>query len=686
MTMWLELPGGVTGVWFPFLIDVALKGALVLLAAFALTPALRKTSASVRHHVWTLAFVAVLVLPVLAATLPSWQVRVAGWTSSRNLIATEALPTAAAVPADEILPLGDQASEAAGVTALRTSDVADVGRTPPGSIWEFVLFAWIAGAFLLLGRLMMGVVSAWWTSRVAVPIEDPGWLEIVAELKTRLGISGEIRVLRSSWVSTPMAWGILRPALLLPNQALSWPVDRRRAVLLHELAHVKRRDCLVHIVVHATRALHWMNPVAWIGARRIRTEREHACDDMVLRAGAVSADYAAFLLDVACHGGDRRLGWAAVAMARPSELEGRLLAILDPARERRALGRVGSLLACLFVAAMVLPLAAFQAAPTPTPDAGDLVGTTTSSPVPPAEDEPATAGLTTMPPPDVPAAPDVSPTLDRLGIRALDADAVVDMPVSAGEAQVQQVLQPSALCPDQPDAAIATFEDANLEAAVRAALSIGAQDDLTCGSVSGLTALEAERAGIESLLGIQNLTSLTELRLAGNSITDISAVNGLTSLTVLDLHDNAITDFSHVAGLTSLTSLRLEAGEQALIRAAGDGHADIVTLLLASGADVNSTDDTGETALMWASADGFADVVSLLLADGADANSASITGFTALMWAAGDGFADVVTLLLANGADVNSTNVVGGTALTYAAGDGFTNVVELLLANGAAVN
>ncbi len=290
MTMWLELLGGVTSAWFPLLMDVALKSAVVLLVAFAVTPALRKTSASVRHHVWTLAFVAVLVLPVLAATLPSWQVPVAEWTASRSVITTEALPTAAAVPADEILPLGDQASEAAGVTAVRTSDVADGVRTPLGSIWEFVLFAWIAGAFLLLGRLMIGVVSAWWTSRVAVPIEDPGWLEIVAELKTRLGIGGEIQVLRSPWVSTPMAWGILRPALLLPNEALSWPVDRRRAVVLHELAHVKRRDCLVHIVVHATRALHWMNPLDWIGARRIRTVREHVCDDMVLRAVALSAD------------------------------------------------------------------------------------------------------------------------------------------------------------------------------------------------------------------------------------------------------------------------------------------------------------------------------------------------------------------------------------------------------------
>ena len=126
---------------------------------------------------------------------------------------------------------------------------------------------------------------------------------------------------------------------------------------------------------------------------------------------------------------------------------------------------------------------------------------------------------------------------------------------SAGEAQARQVLQPSALCSDQPDAAIATFEDANLEARVRAALSVSPQQDLTCGLVSGLTRLEAERARIASLVGIQNLTSLTILDLEENSISDITALSGLTSLQGLDLEENSITDISPLSGLTSLRFL-----------------------------------------------------------------------------------------------------------------------------------
>ena len=117
------------------------------------------------------------------------------------------------------------------------------------------------------------------------------------------------------------------------------------------------------------------------------------------------------------------------------------------------------------------------------------------------------------------------------------------------------VLQPTELCSENPNTAIVTFEDANLEARVRSALSVSPQRDLTCGLVSGLAELVAQRAGITSLVGIQNLTSLTGLFLLENPISDISALSGLTSLTSLDLNNTSISDISALSGLTSLTGL-----------------------------------------------------------------------------------------------------------------------------------
>jgi len=143
-------------------------------------------------------------------------------------------------------------------------------------------------------------------------------------------------------------------------------------------------------------------------------------------------------------------------------------------------------------------------------------------------------------------------------------------------------LEPSEFCGDHSDAAVATFEDANLTAAIRAALSLGLQEQLTCGRVSELTQLDARWSEITSLVGIQNLMSLTLLRLGSNfSISDIGALSGLTSLTELDLTSNSITDIDALSALTSLTTLGLDGNSVSDIGALS-GLTSLTFLLLAS--------------------------------------------------------------------------------------------------------
>ena len=123
------------------------------------------------------------------------------------------------------------------------------------------------------------------------------------------------------------------------------------------------------------------------------------------------------------------------------------------------------------------------------------------------------------------------------------------LPLGCGD-PTGPALQPSESCNDQPANTVVTFEDANLEVAVREALFISAQDDLTCGLLSGVTTLTVvpeeffSGGRIRNLAGIQNLTNLRSLHLGANSITDINALSGLTRLTSLDLQQNSITDIS----------------------------------------------------------------------------------------------------------------------------------------------
>jgi TonB family protein len=152
-----------------------------------------------------------------------------------------------------------------------------------------------------------------------------------------------VRILLGDPQVAPMTWGVLRHTILLPAAASGWSADRRRVVLAHELAHVKRADGLVQAFVHLVCAFHWFNPLVWYGAHRVRIEREKACDDHVLRLGAGAEDYADHLVQIV-RGlrGYRVASYAALSMAQPSQLETRLVSILDSQTRRSGLSKPGA--------------------------------------------------------------------------------------------------------------------------------------------------------------------------------------------------------------------------------------------------------------------------------------------------------------------------------------------------------
>ena len=160
-----------------------------------------------------------------------------------------------------------------------------------------------------------------------------------------LGISHPVPVLVSCSGSMPMTFCPFRPAsAFMPPEAARWSEDRRRVVLLHELAHVRRGDAATHLLARTALTLNWWNPLAWSAWREFLKERERATDDLVLNAGARASDYAGHLLEVArTMQSAPATAWAAVAMARRSQLEGRLLAILDSGVKRHAPGRMAAL-------------------------------------------------------------------------------------------------------------------------------------------------------------------------------------------------------------------------------------------------------------------------------------------------------------------------------------------------------
>lgn len=329
--------------WFSLLAGAAMKSAFVLAAAWLLTLALRRRSAAARHVVWTLALAAILVLPFLSAALPALRV---------------ALPAPAAV----VFHTNVWAPAHAGAAQIPEAREAATAAHPAGwrPAWRiWLLLLWAAGAAIMIARTLVAYIIAWHMRRAAGPFPHA---DVCTAMAKTLGVRRRVAVLAARPGSMPMALGVWRPVILVPADASAWSAGQRRNVLLHELAHVRRGDAATHLLARLAAALYWWNPLAWTAWREFIKERERAADDLVLSAGARASEYAGHLLEVArSMQTSSAIAWAAAGIARRSELEGRLLAILDSRANRTAPGRVTVFAGALMAMAIVVPLAAVRA-------------------------------------------------------------------------------------------------------------------------------------------------------------------------------------------------------------------------------------------------------------------------------------------------------------------------------------
>jgi TonB family protein len=175
----------------------------------------------------------------------------------------------------------------------------------------------------------------------------------------RIGVKS-VAFAESDRVAMPITWGVLRPMILLPRSRSEWPPERMRLVLAHELIHVQQRDCLIQLLMQFVCCLYWFHPLMWLGAAQFRKERERACDDGVLNLGVAGPEYAGHLLELVRTLKTGARPSLAVAMAHQSNLESRLVALLDVKVNRKKLGRTATVLATLAAVCLMLPLASVR--------------------------------------------------------------------------------------------------------------------------------------------------------------------------------------------------------------------------------------------------------------------------------------------------------------------------------------
>ena len=331
-------------------IDVTLKGVVLLILGFISQQMLCRASAAQRSLAWLIVFAVLAVLPASILIKPRWIIQV-------DETPTQTLPYIAPIPLADAAPIAST-PPVSTIPWWQTLKLAD---------WAF--FTWATGGSLVLAFRLLGSWQLQRLHKASFVCKDRRILLHVDKLTLELSAPSTVTIYQSALTRVPLTWGVYHSVILLPENAGDWSDTVLDATLRHELGHICHRDALSRWLGTFVCAMWWPLPMIWIAFRSWRLEQEKACDDIVLNAGTEPSNYASQLLSLA-----RSLApqpSAALAMARPSSLEIRLLSVMEAGRNRNPMGRknfVLSSVSALVLAGLCL-LAQLQAeqSPSPTP-------------------------------------------------------------------------------------------------------------------------------------------------------------------------------------------------------------------------------------------------------------------------------------------------------------------------------
>jgi beta-lactamase regulating signal transducer with metallopeptidase domain len=349
-----------------FLLNSAIKVSVILLATLVAARLLRGRSAALRHCVLAAGLISAAITPGLSVVIPGWTWNVVVEAPAPIPMEESASPSGSFL----FLPLPEKFDQ------LATAPPARVAPQPQEmeSRWFFyslnpaetLVVIWIAGFAVGLAVLLFGFAHLMWITRGSRFLNSEVWTRIAGQVVQTYSLTRTPVLLQNGDLSVLFTWGWRRPRILVPRDASSWPTERIRAVLCHELAHVRRGDWVVQLTAELMRAVYWFNPLLWVVCRSLRRESEQACDDAALNCGITSSEYAGHLLDVVRSLRQPRRAWSyALSMAGPSTLERRFVAMLNPSTNRQTLSRWSLAVILAAFVTVTFPLSVLRGATAP---------------------------------------------------------------------------------------------------------------------------------------------------------------------------------------------------------------------------------------------------------------------------------------------------------------------------------
>ena len=330
------------------LLEFAIKISLVVALGLLSASLFHRRSAALRHWMLAASMAVALATPLLMQFAPAWRLPVTASTESVDPAVGQAT-TSRREPRIRI------------TTSVDAESAAAASRSVPFETSVILLAIWVVGIVVNLTGLLVGLWRLRQIAARAAIVREGPWVDASRLLSDQFGMRTPVTLLQSDRPALLVTWGFFSPKVMLPIDAGSWDVDRIRVVLAHELAHVRRHDWIIQIGTELVRIANWFNPLVWLAAARLRLESERACDDAVVNLGVSGREYAEHLLALARQfGRARHVPIPAVPIVpRASNLERRVMAMLNPRLSRRPLSpatRFATIAALLVVA---LPIAMF---------------------------------------------------------------------------------------------------------------------------------------------------------------------------------------------------------------------------------------------------------------------------------------------------------------------------------------
>ncbi len=374
-----------TGIDLSLMITIAVRTTIILVLGLLAVRMLRKASPKLRYEAVVMTMAACLAIPLLHVALPALNIVPVPQQVSET-------PIWSALTGGDITELGESShssvlpTQQTGSTKLDTRSESGVpvieqeeagGAASNGmveamgylfngfrslSIIELAALLWAFGA-MMVG--MRAIHSRWSLRRLwkaSRSVDTNHWSDLLEEAGDRVFLTREFETREVAGIRSPMTWGIQAPKLLLPLEAREWSSERKLNAIMHELVHIRRRDAVHDVVASVVVAANWFNPLAWSMRTELKAQRETSCDSEVLALGAQPEEYARMLIDVAKEMRQHRPApQFAMTIARPSQLEGRVLSVLNYKGESGKPYSRWGLVASVTFAAL------FTAAAAPTP-------------------------------------------------------------------------------------------------------------------------------------------------------------------------------------------------------------------------------------------------------------------------------------------------------------------------------